>query len=100
MIYFELCQRFFHNLIDIFRSIVRDNLKGTAMSRKDFFNNQLSYELSAVLSGTAKASGQPLNQSTKAMMYLFPDTVVGYGPERSLLSFAMGYGGMSVSCNG
>ena len=69
------------------------------MSRIDVFNYQFSYCINS-LSGTAKASGQPLNQSTKVMMYLFPDNVVGNGPERSRLSFAIGYGGMSVSCRG
>ena len=53
--------------------------------------------VSAVLSGTAKASGQPLNQSAKATIYLFPDNVFGYGPDKSRLNFAKGYGGISVS---
>ena len=56
--------------------------------------------VSAVLSGTANASGQPLYQSTKAIIYLFPDKVVGYGPQRSKLTLAIGYGGISVSCKG
>ena len=59
-----------------------------------------SVTVSAVSSGTAKASGQPLYQSKKAMIYLFPDRLIGYGPGRSKLSFAIGYGGISVSCNG
>ena len=56
--------------------------------------------VSAVLSGTAKASGQPLNLSTNATMYLLPDKVLGYGPDKSRLTLAKGYGGISVSWMG
>ena len=80
MIYFKLCQSFFYSSIDILGSIVRENLKSTSMSRIDFFNYQLSY---CIYEGNG---------------VLFPDIVVGYGLERSRLSFAIGYGGMSVSC--
>ena len=48
--------------------------------------------MSAVLSGTAKASGQPLNLSINATMYLLPDKVLGYGPDKSRLTLAKGYG--------
>ena len=53
--------------------------------------------VSAVLTGTAKASGQPLNQSTKVTTYILPDNVFGYGPDKSRLNFAKGYNGISVS---
>ena len=56
--------------------------------------------VSALLSGTAKASGQPLYQSTKLIVYLLPDKVVGQGPETSRPNFANGRGGASVSCRG
>ena len=55
--------------------------------------------MSAVLSATAKASGHPLYQSTKAMIYLLPESVLGYGPDKSRLHFAKAYGGMSAFCS-
>ena len=55
--------------------------------------------VSAILSGTAKASGHPLYQSKKAIMYLFPERAFGYGPDKSRLSFSIVYGDISAFCN-
>ena len=46
--------------------------------------------LSADLLGTLKASGHPEYRSINDTMYLFPDKVVGYGPDRSKPIFAKG----------
>ena len=49
--------------------------------------------VSAVLSGTGKASGHPLYQSTNATIYLFPERDVAYGPDKSKDNFWKEYAG-------
>ena len=46
--------------------------------------------VSALLSGTGKASAQPEYQSTNPTTYLLPDNVLWYGPATSRPIFAKG----------
>ena len=51
------------------------------------YSSTKSATVSALLSGTGKASGQPLYQSTNPIIYLLPDRIFGYGLETSKPKF-------------
>lgn len=56
--------------------------------------------LSADLSGTRKASSHPELMSIKKTIHLFPISEVGYGPDKSSPTLAMGKDGMPVFWSG